>query len=47
MASGTVYVIDEFQLDRLQSMVSKADTLDELKHAILEILRALPTEYVT
>jgi len=47
MASGTVYIIDEFQLEQLQKMVDAAKTVEELKKAIMEILRALPTEYVT
>lgn len=41
----SVYILDEFQLADLQEAVKAAKTLEELKDAILQLLKALPTEY--
>jgi type IV secretory pathway VirD2 relaxase len=41
-----VYVWDEFTLEDLKYKVRDAESLEDLKNAILALLDKLPTEYV-
>ena len=47
MSSGQVYVIDEYQAAALEKQIKAAKTLDDLKKVLLELLKELPTSYVS
>lgn len=44
--AGVSYILDEYQLAELVDKVERAGNLYQLKKAIIDILKTLPTEYV-
>jgi hypothetical protein len=45
MASGTVYVMDEFDLSEIENALEKAKTIEDMKKVIKLLLEKLPVLY--
>jgi len=43
MASGTVYVLTGYEKDELQALIENAETIEDIKLALIKLLEVLPS----